>query len=739
MARGITAVAAIALLCAPRALGQTAPGLPLAPAPNATISADITHYEESAKHWVAAGHVRITHKQYVLTGDAGDFDETTSTAILRGNVALDTGKETVSGGADSFLEFNIKTREWSMSKSTTDVTPVGALSPFHVMAESIKGSRREITLYNAHITSCDPVRPQYEVVAREVTILPDRKVIARHATTLLFGRRLATVPTLVFPIKQQGGQAPVVPVVGQSTEEGFFLKTLLNYARGGQTGAVHVDVMQKQGLGLGVTHDYAPNGKGEVSLYSVTGQAGRNLSANLRDNRKILGFDTQLEGELRKNSYLYVPGSTSRSAGISMARAVGASDTRLSLRYNGSKSGGGKYQGVTAGFAQAYKFDPKGTLQFGVDSTRQSSAGIPATSEVDHKISVAQGFNAVDVELAANHIAVHGGGETGGLYLPVQRLPELTLKSDAYRLGLTASKSAPVALTLADGSFEANGHRGGRQLFEATAPNRRWKAGSLTLNVGGGFRQAIYTSDAALYTLTGNLGVTQPLGRKSDFTLSYSVSKPKGYTPFQFDRPFAYESLSGTVKLADMRALELRAGTAYDFRNHLTPWRDLLAMAIVQPTPGIRWVTNAAINVNGKAPGETSKVRYVNSGLRLRLGGLHFDGEGRYIPATGRFGRLLGSLDTPVGRDWRVRALAGTDSGQRYRHFLVAKDMGCTEASVALINDKGWRNETGIRVLIRIKAFPMADPFTTGMFGENLNIGGGDLQSSTASSLPPGF
>lgn len=727
----------LAVLCA-RSEAQAGPGLPLVPIPNVGISADFTHYEESAKHWIAMGHVRITHKQYVLTGDAGDFDEATSTAVLRGNVALDTGKETVSGGADSYLQFNVKTREWAMNKATTEVTPVGALSPFHVTAESITGNKFEITLHNAHLTSCDPAHPQYEVVAREATILPDRKVIARHATTLLFGRRLATVPVLVFPIKQQQGErAPIVPVVGQSTEEGFFLKTALNYARGTQTGAVKVDVMQKQGLGLGVTHDYAPNGKGEVSLYSVTGQAGRNLSANLHDKRNLLGFETQLDGELRKNSYLYVPGSTSRSAGISMVRAVGASDTRISLRYNGSQSSGGKYQGVTAGFAQSYKFDPKGMLQFGVDTTRQASQGIPASSEVDHKIDVTQGFNAVDLELAANHIEVHGGGSTGGLYLPVQRLPELTLKSDAYRLGLTRSKSAPIALTLADGSFEANGFRGGRQLFDATAPTRQWKAGSLTLDVGGGFRQAVYSSDAALYTLTGNIGVTQPLGRKSDFTLNYSVSKPKGYTPFQFDRPFAYESVSGTVKLADMRGLELRAGTAYDFKNNLTPWRDLLAMAIFQPNPGIRWVTNAAINVNSLGPGETSKVRYVNSGLRLRLGKFHFDGEGRYIPATGRFGRLLGSLDTPVGRDWRVRALAGTDSGQHYRHFLVAKDMGCTEASIGLISDKGWRNETGIRVLIRIKAFPMADPFTTGMFGENLNIGGGDLQGAT--SLPPGF
>jgi hypothetical protein len=159
---------------------------------------------------------------------------------------------------------------------------------------------------------------------------------------------------------------------------------------------------------------------------------------------------------------------------------------------------------------------------------------------------------------------------------------------------------------------------------------------------------------------------------------------------------------------------------------------------LYQPDSRLRFVTNVAVNVNGKDPGQSSNIRYVNSGLRLRLGKFHFDAEARYLPSSGRFGRLLGDLETPIGRDWTVRVLAGTDAGQKYRHVMVTRDLGCLEASVAVVNDRGWRNESGVRVMLRIKAFPVAEPFSTGMFGESLGIGAPDQSYGGVSTMPLG-
>jgi hypothetical protein len=250
--------------------------------------------------------------------------------------------------------------------------------------------------------------------------------------------------------------------------------------------------------------------------------------------------------------------------------------------------------------------------------------------------------------------------------------------------------------------------------------------GATKLAFGAGVRQAVYASDAAQYSYNTNVRLTQPIFHQSDITVSYALQARKGYSPFQFDRPFQYNTLTGSVRVGDFRGLQFRAGTGYDFRNAVTPWRDVLGFILYQPGPAFRFVTSAAVDVNGKDPGQRSNIRYVNSGLQFHKGKFRFAGEARYLPSTGRFGRLLGDVQTPLGSKWSIRALVGTDAGQRYRHVLVKRDLGCMEASIGFVNDTGWRNETGIRVMLRIKAFPVEDPLTTGMFGQSLEVGAPD-------------
>ncbi|HEY3267214.1 MAG TPA: hypothetical protein VGM37_09825 [Armatimonadota bacterium] len=727
------AALSIALALAASALAQ---GLPYTPPGNdAAFRGGLVHYEEGARHWIASDGVEIRYREYVLKADSGDYDVDAQIATLRGGVSLDTGRNIIVGGDDAVLTFHFPDRKWTFTNAITDIQPQGLTEPVHVRAESLAGTRTELTLHRVRLTTCAPGQPQYEVSARDVTVEPDKRIVARHATTTLFGRRLATVAALVLPIRREtADRPPVVPTFGQSTEEGFFVKTNLNYAGANrQSGAVRLDVMQKQGLGIGVTHDYR---EGEASVYQVLGKGGGNLSANLRHAQRLLGFDAALNGELRRNSYLYLPGSSSRNATLALNRARQASNTGLSFRWDATKSGATNYGGFTAGLAQGYRYSAKGNATVGLDYTRRSAAAV-STKELASKVDVAQGFSAVDVEVAANHLSTLAG--EASVYKPVERLPELSLKSDVHRLGLAATKSAPITLQLATGAFEANGVKSGRQLFEATAPNRVWTLGGAKLNLGGGFRQAIYSSQSALYSLTGAIGVTQPIGHSSDVNLSWAVQAPRGYTPFIFDRPYAYNTLTSSVKVGAVHWLELRAGAGYDFKNNITPWRDVMGFLKIEPRDGIRLITDVAVNVNGLGPGEASHFRYVNNALRLRLGRFHFDGESRYLPATRNFGRILGNLDTPIGRQWRVRALAGTDSGQRYRRVMLAKDLGCLEASVAMIDDKGWRTERGFRVMLRIKAFPVADPFSTGMFGESLDIGAPDISYGGVTGQDRGF
>lgn len=758
MARRIAGRAAAALafaLAGGAAFGavEPEPSLVLSPAPPPAVAPDaadalqegslaaaLLRYDEESGVWTATGDVTIRYRQYVLRGDAGEYDEATETATLRGNVTLDTGENLMRGGKDAVLTFHFPDRTWAFTRATTELNLTGLLAPVHISAGALSGRRQQITLRDVRLTTCPPEKPQYELSAREVTLVPDRRIVARRATASLFGRRLWTLPTVTLPIRrEEADRQPIVPEVGQSTEEGAYIKASIPYAAGaGQAGAIRADLMQKQGLGLGVRHPYALGGAtGQVGIYSAgrLGRlAGENFSANLAHRQNVLGFDTNVRSELRRNSYLYLPGTTSRNTVLSMARASGASDTQISFRYDSTRGSGQPYHNMAAALAQTYRYAPRGTVRLNLDDSRQSSASY-RTHDLTTAVDVSQGFGPLDANLAVNHISVFGGGNQF-LYRPVQRLPELTLRSDARRLGLWRGKSAPLTVQVSSGHFKANQHTSDRQMLRVDAPVRTVRLGGTTVAAGGGFRQAVYASDAAQFSVNATARVTQPLGKQSDFVLSYAVQAPKGYTPFQFDRPFAYDTLAGTLKLADIPGLEMRVGTGYDFRNNVTPWRDLLGYIRLEPSPGLRLTTSVAVNVNGKDPGQKSSIRYVNNALRLRLGRFEFDGESRFLPSTGRFGRLLGNVSAPIGRRWSVKALAGTTSGQRYRRLLVVRDMGCLEAYVAVVDDRGWRTERGARFMLRIKAFPMAEPFSTGMFGESLDIGAADMAYGGVADAP---
>jgi hypothetical protein len=698
----------------------------------ATYSADVTTYDEATKTWKGTGNVVFRYRTYTLKADTAEYDQQRELVTARGAVSLNTGRSLVTTGPDGLVMFSLKERTWTTNGVYTEYQAEGMLEPYRITAERARGGRERLSLENARVTTCAPESEQWLVLSRELTLVPDRRLTAKRASFFLFGERMAELSSLSLPIRRGGDDRPaIVPTVGQSNEEGFYIKTALNYSAGkGQTGVARLDLLQKKGIGLGATHNYRFSGSsGEASLYGIAGSSERNISASLRHKQKVLGFDTTIGGELRKNSYLYMPGSSSSNVSVAMDRTVEASHTTLSYRTDESSSSAYSYRNTTAALGQTYRYSRKGMISVGYDTARQSAPMASVRIE-SARGDISQGLPAVDATLSVNTYRTSDGDATG-VFKPVQRQPELTLKTDALRLGFTKQKFAPVAFEASHGRIKAEGKTSDRTVVAAQAPQRRLSLNRAkrptTLDVSGGFRQAVYASDAMQYTISANLKLTQPFARSSDFAVSYNYQQPRGYSPFRFDRPFKYNLLAATTHIGSASGWEFRAGSGYDFQNDVAPWRDVLLTTSYRSGERLRFATNVAVNVNGKDPGQKSNIRYVNSGLRARYGKFTFDGESRYIPSTGRFGRLLGHLNTPIGDDWSVRVLAGRDSGQKYRRLMLTRHFGCVETSIIGIDDRGWRNDRGIRILVRLTAFPMQDIFESGMFGERVEIGTPDV------------
>lgn len=725
----------------------TAPTLTLQPAPAAedtsnvlTLTADESRYDRAAKRWNANGNVVVRYRRYTLRADSLEYNEETQTAVLAGTVSLDDGKNTVSGTPGSVLTFHLRTREWTITGASTDVMPEGAVSPVHISAEQLAGTPERLAMTKARLTTCDPAKPQYEVTARTMTLVPDRQLVARHATAWLFGSRLATVPAITLPLrKSEADRTPVVPSVGQSDVEGFFIKTNVNYALGERLpGALRVDAMQRLGLGLGVRQDYAvAGGDGRVSLYGTTG-GGPSLSSSLAHEQTLGGWRAAVTTEYRRKSEYILPDTTSGNATLNLRRTEGPDSTSLSLRWDETR-GSYSFTNLTSSLNVTRKYSPSGIVRAGVDYADQSSSASSETLAT--RVEVQQAVGVFDVSVLANGYSSLSGGEN--VYRPMRRLPEVILRSDAWRLGLAKTKSSPLAFQFSSGHFRENQAESDRQLLSLEAPSRRWTVGDIKLDVGGALRQAVYASDAMQYAVSGNVRATLPLAKASDFALAWNYQNRQGYTPFRFDRPSRYNTLLGSLKLASARSIEFRAGTGYDAENSVSPWRELTTYLRIEPDRRLRIINNVAVSLSGPGKGRDSSIRYVNTTLRWRQGRASLDGDSRYYPETGRFGRLLGNLETPVGKTWSIRAIAGRDSGQRYRRAMVVKDLGCLEAMAGFVDDRGWRTERGVRVMLRIKAFPFSTDFEAGMFGENLQIGDPEGSYGGASigptGLPPGL
>ena len=82
-----------------------------------------------------------------------------------------------------------------------------------------------------------------------------------------------------------------------------------------------------------------------------------------------------------------------------------------------------------------------------------------------------------------------------------------------------------------------------------------------------------------------------------------------------------------------------------------------------------------------------------------------------------------------MGRDWKLQGIAGWNAytnGFDYRAFRLTKDLHCLEATITYTDDVGYRNASGLRFDLKIKAFPTQDLFGIGQYGQAIDTSMGE-------------
>ena len=733
--------------------------------PNKSVILDNadTFEQTTSGQWTGLGHVRVRYQGYKLSGDEVDVDTNKGTATFSGNVHLVAPNgQTAEGGPTGVLRVNLRRGTYTLTGTRSILKPeqtqIGLILPVYVFGGVIRGRPGLIDARGGRFTTCDFVDPHYSFGAREVYILPGKRLVGRDVSFYRKNHRIFSLPYLFVPLDVRLARQTLFPTVGQTPDEGFFIKFAFGYALATSLpGILRVEEFQKKGTGLGFDQTYGDpesptRGNGLFTLYHLYDQSRgvEDLNGTLIHTQQLGTILASLTTQFQQNSYYAgLSKSQSQNSSLSLTRTVGSFNTSLLTTLTQNSFGFGKSQTLTSSLDNTYAPNSASQLNTRFDYSQflspSFSSQLPGDDrqELDSNLDYKNRGKVADVELLASKYTQlsHTGG-SGQFFGGLERLPELRLASDATRFsGLERflPKSATMDLSLGEFNEPSSQTHTQRARFNLNLGTvTKTITSRSTVDFGGNFEQGIYGDNTAQYVLNGHTGYRLRIGKKSSFGTSYTYLRPYGYTPFQFDYAGTTNLIGVNVAVQDSRAFLFSIGTGYDlnrtksqFGFRATPWQTVSAQALFTPTDFLKFRTTASYDIN------SSRLLDLTNTLRVRgPDNLAVDFSGRFSPLLHRYTTLSGTLNLPFFRDrsedagYRLRAIGGYDgitSRFDYKGLALTRSWHDFEASLIYQDSpNGLRPGSTVTFNFRLKAFPAYEPFATGQYGQSLNTGIGE-------------
>lgn len=685
----------------------------------------------------AEGNVRLRYRDITAACDTGTIDWKTQVADLEGNVVLRVQDQEARAVK---LRVNLRTREWYAESLKTTITPEiakGYLNePIFAESKSLLGTgTQRLSFSDADATTCNLSVPHYELVSRSITVYTNDKIVLRDVTMYALGKRIFTLPRLTIPLRDIQRNPNIVPLVGQNQEEGFFLKASYSYlATRNMSGSLLIDLMSRKGFGKGLRQTWRyRDASGDLFFYHVFDRNidQNTLTARLAHSQTFGSVRLNLASDLRSNSYLYAPQSTSIVNQLSLSRERGGANTSLTITQN-----------ISDAFMRTSR------LGATLSHTQELGAGLLNTS-VDYEsytydrtrarltsqATLARKEERFDWSISVQRLtdlsdeAFIGQGIFGG----IEKLHEFSITTDGTCLGA----GLPISLRLAYGQYSElpSPISLGRAYFEASTPVQRYTlSNTWSVNAGVGFRQYVYTDSTAQYSIEASANFSKKLGPNSSLDLVYRRQQASGFSAFRFDYIPRYNMANLSISYRDSKMLQFNLLTGYNFEQSDNPWQDLTLRFSIQPSPSVLLYTATGYDFN------RSRWRTLVNQLRIRAGSaadeksnscpFRLDVGTRYDTHLQRLAIVRAVLDTRIGRLWRIQANAGYNGFTKsfdYKSIMLTRDLHCWEASLAYVDQGGFYRSRGVTFTLRIKAFPIFQDFGVGSFGQALDTSVGSV------------
>ena len=555
--------------------------------------------------------------------------------------------------------------------------------------------------------------PHYLLAAEEVEIIPGDRLIARNVDFIVLGHRVLRLKYFILWLRQR--RTPIVPEAGWNQYEGYYLRLLYQYVfNPNQLGGVRLDLTEKLGVGAGVDHFYTvPYGNGEAFLY---GRQGLKEYVTRVDHHQQLPLDITLDftGDVRQDSQFTEQPTTLTDINARFSRRTTHSSSLFNFvrRVNQGTFASDavnlllRYENTTAG----------GFIRLNEEYGSVSSPGFfdaGVNRNLWSRLQLMRSIGFGDLNL---RIDEHEGLSDDPLqttqFVGIQRLPEVYLETDESQLHLDFLQRVPSRFTVGWGSFDEQPQqtRLNRYLFNWEALPRPLVAGHTTFSPTASFQQTVYgdPDSTAQYVLATGMNArtsfSDSLNRTFANVVSYGRQKSRGFTPFQFDATYPFETANDSLQyLTTYTQTYLSSGR--DLENNR--WQDISLRSDIQVTP--TFATRQAVGYDPN----TGTWRDLVSEFRVSKGpadpSLTANLGTRYSIDSGMLRRISTELSWVITPQWRLHWLGGYDGTNKellYNEFLLTRDLHCWDVSAFYSYQRKM-----VYLYFRIKALNLPLPF----------------------------
>jgi len=700
----------------------------------------------------------------------------TKVYVLKGNAKLVSEQGVIVG---QYIEADLANERYRTENSEADLRPAllkgKVKGDVYIKARKTEGDREKVVSENGSLTTCNREHPHFDLEAERVDITPYDEAVLRRVKIVALNRTVIGLPRLSIPLQE--GADRYLPDVGESSEEGYYIKTRYGVDLGSKDGFdARLDYMTRLGAGLGGDYKYkTANSKGRLQIYGVTG--GKNyytysVNHSQAFGKNVFGFDSSLQNR----NYINAPDSSILNIRTYYRILQDKNSTQISLYQTNNESSNANSSSRTIGVSDSRNIPSlfRSTLNVDWVTSENRYGSNPKTErqQVNVRLNAQRDLKRANAILEYQRsIPV---GDTINFINSADKTPVLTLQSSDTKL-FGKKSTFPFQTELSIGEFTDSlakkqitresfiftfGNRSSGRFDSGytsmsdygqygmggmndssgmpTMPSSTSKTDILTktpadrsqafnLSYNGKFKQGIYSNDTAQYTTGLNTTASYRLGASLSMNLRYNYLESHGYSPLSIDRQGRSNITTLDIDSRLARNFSLAAGTGYDFFQDTKFGQSRWQMVNMRTD----WTPAEWIQVRSYSSYDTSLEKLSN--VRFDVGykpGATFVGVGaKYDGIRHTWGNLSLFVDgLKMGRLKLSTLLIYNGYLKEFesRHFSFTYDLHCAEAIFQVLdNPTGYRAGTQYVFMIRLKAFPFNTPFGTGRTGQSLGLGYG--------------